>query len=882
MLELAELVRPAGGQPPPLQKIWDLVLESDESLPGSWNTTISGALEAARSGDWSLCTYLAACCFREKGAPALAQVDESCLRTLWLEVAAPILVEIPKGLERVLVQRNCKKDEPSAQSEWIPTDQLFDVVSPRGDVWLSSRHSRTEATFGTVQAQAYGRLVDAPKSSGCGEHFRTGDCLELSQFQWQQRHRLRHFLLTDEDRLQLQHLLSAKDSEAATSTMLESLIDKTIQLAVVPGTWYHVLAYPFAGHLSKALLRPVGRSWQPSQRQAARGAISWLGETLISQCAKAGNWELVEVLLRAGVPCPDLSREFEMVCGNNVMCRKQWRRDLQAATTDVRWYTLMEMAAFAKEVKESPLVKLLNALRQAGKTNSKNEVLDLKDLRGGTGGRPAPLIVTAAAANRWDIVATLLNQPESTFVASASLLSSPAAAKCSPTVLSIAESRAAKEQRMPLTKPGNVTSQAQSLSVYFKQMHSGLVLGADALPAGWQVKDRCLENPEGIRVLHKGLRFGGTNRNTLKTSEEILVFIAVSRGELAEARMETSSSVCSILPINLSGYTAAVEPAPQTSKAWLAVLCPVSYVQKAADTSSHVVQVPVNCIPTPHVVRTSLVRISVVTPCCHAALPDAPVYVADHKVGKTDVTGVLKVSLPPGQYRISSPGVSFCKELISVEADGSPVDVCLLASGELFCFLIDLSNEDDKKDGVMLTTCKEKTEGDEYGVFKGIMKIGGTAVALPAKDVGLCVPAGQPCSGTLSQLALESLDGRKCEANPDIHSWIQDCAHECEVALLFANGQGFASLLGPRPLPISTITTSKNEALLNSSNQSKPTKKPLAAPVTASKKLAEAKSLVKRARACSASHIARRANPLVVSHWQARRPLSGCCALRCG
>lgn len=641
-----------------------------------------------------------------------------------------------------------------------------------------------------------------------------------------------------------------------------------------------MLAYPFAGHLSKALLRPVGRSWQPSQRQAARGAISWLGETLISQCAKAGNWELVEVLLRAGVPCPDLSREFEMVCGNNVMCRKQWRRDLLAATTDVRWCTLMEMAAFAKAVPESPLIKLLNAMRQAAKSNSKNELLDLKDLRGGTGGRQAPLIVTAAAANRWDVVATLLNQPESTFVASAALLASPAAAKCPPTLLSIAESRAAKEQLMPMTNAGNVVSQTQSLSVYFKQLHSGLVLGADALPSGWKVQDGSLENPEGIRVLHKGLRFGG--RSALKTSEEILVFIAVSRGELAEAKMETSSSVCSILPINLTGYSVAMEPVPETGKAWLAVLCPVSYVQKAPESGLYILQVPVNCIPTPHVVRTSLVRISIVTPCCRASLPNAPVYVADRKVGKTDLNGVLEVSLPPGQYTISSPGVCHCKELVSVEADGSFVDVCLVASGELFCFLIDMSDEDDKRDGVWLTTCKEKAKDEADGVFKGVIKIDGSEVVLPAKHVGLCVPAGKPCSGTLSQLTLESLDGRKCEANPGVYSWFHDFAKECEVVLLFANAQYLASLPGARPSPVSDITTSNKEPLLGSSDQPKPPKKPLAAPATASQKVPEAKSLVRRARACSAGHIARRASPLVVSHWQARRPLSGCGARRFG
>jgi len=76
-----------------------------------------------------------------------------------------------------------------------------------------------------------------------------------------------------------------------------------------------VLAYPLGGDFTKALLRPSERGWTAAQREAAAGALRYLGETLASQCAKAGRWELVQLLLRAGVPTPELAAEFDEVCG---------------------------------------------------------------------------------------------------------------------------------------------------------------------------------------------------------------------------------------------------------------------------------------------------------------------------------------------------------------------------------------------------------------------------------------------------------------------------------------------------------------------------------------------------------------------------------------
>merc|ERR1719265_1805601 len=103
-LELASMVRPERGEAASPQDIWTKAVQEGATLPGSWNTTCAGACEAAEKGDWPLCAYLAAQCFRREGAGALAIAEPSCQKALWLEVVAPIVVDVPRGRERFRVK----------------------------------------------------------------------------------------------------------------------------------------------------------------------------------------------------------------------------------------------------------------------------------------------------------------------------------------------------------------------------------------------------------------------------------------------------------------------------------------------------------------------------------------------------------------------------------------------------------------------------------------------------------------------------------------------------------------------------------------------------------------------------------------------------------
>ncbi|CAE7795967.1 unnamed protein product [Symbiodinium sp. CCMP2456] len=99
-----------------LEEIYKIAQET--VLPGGLVANHETALDAARSGDWALCTYLAARCCQEDPAK-LAALDERCHRTLWIEVAAPVVVDIPRGQERLLVMQ-----EGETEPEWVPTDRL--------------------------------------------------------------------------------------------------------------------------------------------------------------------------------------------------------------------------------------------------------------------------------------------------------------------------------------------------------------------------------------------------------------------------------------------------------------------------------------------------------------------------------------------------------------------------------------------------------------------------------------------------------------------------------------------------------------------------------------------------------------------------------------
>lgn len=823
-LELASLVRPVGGAAAPLKRIWEAVVDQEACLPGYWDTTAAGALDAARAGDWPLCAYLAASCYRShgggvEGAKALAVPDERCHRTLWLEVTAPVVVDVPRGQERLLVQLDGR-----TEAEWAATDELGELVSETGQVWVLGR--------------GRGRLVQGPKG-GSAEHFRAGETLELSQLQWRQRQRLRRLQLRDEDRLELHGLLALGKAERPSTDKTPAWHkSRQPQLAHVPGTWYHVLAYPLAGDLTKALLRPTIQSWAPSQREAAKGAARWLGETLLSQCAKSGNWEMVEVLLSAGVPCPDLSHEFESVCGPSVACKKQWRRDLLSAFGAGGRPGLLEMAAFSKAGLPSPLAGVLQSLKEGAKTSG--EGVHLLELQGGANPRSQPpLSLLAAEAGRWDIVGVLLEHSEGLHLGMATLLASPCVARCPGELVGRLEAQAQQERATSNGRGGAGSSgaKARSLGEYFRRMHGGEILGAEMLPKGCQAVDGCLEGPDAaFRVLDKGLRLGmetgggssssgavsggGGIRSTEAGEQVAVAFVLVSRGELAEARASAANSSCSILPLNLTGRRACAEPLVKVGHDWLPVLCPQVYLQAApgSDGKLLTVQVPVNCMPTPHLVQTTSVRVTISTPCCGRGLEGVPLFVAGRRVGLTGADGVVEVALPPGEHALSSPGFCTKEELVVIEPGGpGSLELAFAATGELFLYLQDNSFEEDHKDGLMLT-CSRENIPDDAGRFLGAVSwgvaeepsLGSMGARRPPRT---CVPGGRPCSSSFQLLTIAKTgDGREYKKNEDL-TWFDDFADECEVSLLFTNLPiRLGDLLGQRPSPVAAVPVTESAA----------------------------------------------------------------------
>eukprot|EP00971_Amphidinium_carterae_P121267 2401596-Amphidinium_carterae.1 len=97
------------------------------------------------------------------------------------------------------------------------------------------------------------------------------------------------------------------------------------------------MVYPLNGDFTKALVRPL------LQGSRLARLLRETGETLVSQCAKAGFWDLVETLLDTGVEYPDLSQEFLHLCGDHPNCRKAWSKELTAAATEQHCRSLLDL-----------------------------------------------------------------------------------------------------------------------------------------------------------------------------------------------------------------------------------------------------------------------------------------------------------------------------------------------------------------------------------------------------------------------------------------------------------------------------------------------------------------------------------------------------------
>eukprot|EP00927_Polykrikos_kofoidii_P087067 TRINITY_DN9946_c0_g3_i3.p1 TRINITY_DN9946_c0_g3~~TRINITY_DN9946_c0_g3_i3.p1 ORF type:complete len:1146 (+),score=170.52 TRINITY_DN9946_c0_g3_i3:41-3478(+) len=769
-IELAAMVRPADGTPTSPQEIWDRVVEDNVRLPGSnWDTTVEGAMDAARQGDWALCAYLAARCFVDggvSGAATLAAPDERCQKTLWLEMAAPIVVEVPAGMERFSVRLDgCE------QAEWIPVSQLGIVD------WAQGR----------VRVRGRGHGILSRGANGSAEHFNRGQLVELSGMQWR-RAKLKQIVLLDEERLDLRQTLDC----GGRPGLIKSAIGSATSLRCVSGSWFHVLEYPLVQDFTKVLLRPSEPCWTKLQRGAAEGAVRWLGETLISQCAKAGQWDLVEMFLKARVPCPDLMREFQDVCGQSPVVRRQWLRDLTTAAGQHR-LSLLEIAAEDQGGLDR-LRRVLIAMQSACQGPI--------DLRGRLGpGRPS-LIEAAARRRRWDVVMLLLDEAPNygAIVSGAPLLGLQA--KPPPEILQLL--KRGRQVAAPL--------QAENLRSYFLRLHAGEIMGGEA-PGSFNNQQGVLVNPRGTRVLNNILHLGCVAGDP----KGELVFVGVSPDELETARRASLDSSYAMLPVSLTRRSASSADFPPEDSmrngdgnlaAWFPVLCSPAYLLKSSvdRKGSLVLKVPMNQISTPYIVRSTCVRVLAETPCCGTPLQGVAIFASGRRVGVTGADGILELSLPPGKHSVSAPAHSQEEKLVEVKQRESSIDDVRLSAGDIvFMYLNDLSYDECSKDGVFICTNREHPDlPDELKPYSG-----GASVSDPSwesKAVICCagkpspvlsVGSGTRCANVLSSIQVKTDDGRQFDPNEDAEGWFETFQDDCQIAMLFEmSGLRLGNLLG--------------------------------------------------------------------------------------
>eukprot|EP00435_Cladocopium_sp_Y103_P006254 s117_g2.t1 len=430
--------------------------------------------------------------------------------------------------------------------------------------------------------------------------------------------------LSEEERLRLHRLLVDNCLEQAQDEREDSF--GTTSISHVSGTWYHVLAYPLFGDVTKALVRPAARCWAPSQKEKATSFTQRRGETLVAECAKAcGNpqvfdqepwkkktmgeaqnfivyvanhWaevvgkEVGDSRIRfLGVPLPDLHREFEKVCGNSEATRRLWRKDWLHAIGPSGPTPLLELAAAEENLMADDaaiLGKLLNALESQTSGPSGVECCQFPDLVGGPGGKPEPLILRAAEVRRWAVVAVLLSS--SLPVAAGQFLASPAAVYCPKGLVLQAEAKELKERftaavsRLSAARDAPTTAAGQ-LAEYFHRRHISTVLDAST-PEGFESK--------GLWLCH----------------EDIEVW-----NELHQLGCETGTST---IVHGFRGKDAAL--APSKAGGWLPIFCPRNFLKVAEGSETGKTFEPFQCLPTCRPVASRPVRIQVQTCCCGASL----------------------------------------------------------------------------------------------------------------------------------------------------------------------------------------------------------------------------------------------------------------------
>jgi hypothetical protein len=571
--------------------------------------------------------------------------------------------------------------------------------------------------------------------------------------------------------LELMNVLDG-DAPPDSNTPWPSFLDEHWPIAHVPGMWYHVLAYPFAGNATKALLRPQVDAWTPQQRNAAQV----LSETLVAKCAKSGRWDLVATLLRAGVPCPDLLCEFKRICGRCHVACNAWQQDLSSARGNGKT-SLLELAACQtmntdnEEEEYSPLQKVMSAM-----CSSKQPL----HFGGRSRGRIPPLIVAAAEAGRWSAVMNILQEaPEETNVHAGSLVQSRFFQAAPFKVKALVEERMQKDEITSAKAPSS------SLKQYFMRDASGLVRHRETVPHAFTSNSNILKGQNGMSVLDSCFRL------LPRSKDEELVFVMITPDELESASKLMTDLSKSILGLDLNRRECRQnDPSDEDDQhCWMAVICPIAYRKKDI-TGRSFLQIPENKLTTPYIMHKHLVKVKVVTPCCKAPLKNIPVYAQGQFAALTEDDGVAKFLLPVGKYAISSANSTEQRMVEIAAEDREGVEVVLQSSGELFVFLQDMTCDEIQKDGVMLCGNKANIPTDS-GTFVG-------SVSMPECN-GLFLRSDVKCSETLQQLQIMPNDGRKYKPNKDL-TWFEDFKDDCEAAVLFtAMPIRLGDLRGPRP-----------------------------------------------------------------------------------
>lgn len=748
-VDLVKLIRPGNGMPlGSAQDIWDIAFTDGGRMPGNWEASVESAMNAAKARDWPLATYLAARCARERGIASLSEPDLRQRREFWVEVAAPIVADVPD----VENNRSSSGSRSSAGKNGVQSK------TPWG---ANSRSNSANA----LQARQ-------PRSDA--KCLQVGATLQLAVS------RIKRVKLEPEQLGQVWDILQepcrTKSGRERNQNLFSSL-NRQFGLSYISGGWFRVLEYPLAGDRTKALLRAEARGWTKQQKQAAER----IGETFLSQCAKAGQWEIVEMLLRAKVPCPDLTKEFDSILGENETVRQSWRCDLVAT---VGWWrrplSVLELAAWQSEKCAEGIERFKGIL----------ETLVAQaysmDLEGGKGFKP--LVVAAAEISRWDIVSVLFDDdvvPTSIPVGADNFLhflrshslNAPAE------VVALAELRALME----------CTVHSNNLREYFKHLVAGEVVTKEMVPSRFTLtgpSKTILQpiNKRGPSVLAVGLTLNSP-AHTLGKMET--VFVSITQEELENAAEETLRRESVVLCIDLDNRHAVTEDPDEGC--WIVVRV-LEEILRRGDRDSMQIVIPTNSIPTPAFIPTVPVSIKVVSPCCREPLADVHIRVAGRRMGSTSTNGILSFRLPVGRkYICSAPNIG--NQEVQIVADpgaigegAAEIRKELVASGELHFFLT--SNGGDKD----FVKCSpniihlQQAIPDGARPFRGLVTIQGGAGSQAGGKPRINVSASDPkgaCARQMRTIRLKPADGRPFAIDEeDYLGWFDELPNECFLALI--------------------------------------------------------------------------------------------------